>query len=148
MTYTFKPLRFLAWFVGLTIGLPVLIMLIRETTGFDLNSSAVSIIPIFIAAMQEGIAFAKITKTRPETGQAWRLAGVMTLWAVVASVILAVVQWFVFPDFAQALAQLGRESAVLFAGFTVFYLLALFLSARLFFGLGARNQMKIEQKNG
>lgn len=148
MTYSLKLSRFLGWFVGLTIGLPILLLLIDWAVGVNLDSSAVSIIPMFIAAMQEGTAFAKAERRRPESKEAWKLAWRMTLLAAAATLILSVVHFFIFPDLGIVLAQMEAGNFAILAVFVVLLFGFMFLVARFFFGLGARNQMKVIDKVG
>lgn len=146
MTYTLKPARFLSWFVGLTIGLPLLIAMIDYAVGVSLDSAAVSIIPMFMAAMQEGQTFAKREKRAPQSRESWHYAQRMTLMAVAASAVLAVPFLVFVPEILAELLSTGSQGLALLATMLALFVLIGFLSARFFFAFAARNLLKAEAK--
>ena len=138
--YKVNHMRFAAWFMGLSIGLPIGFAVIQRLTGYDLSSSAVSLIPMMISSMQEGVHFARTEKIKPQARRGWMIALHLAVFALVLSAVLMVMSWVMFPGvMGFVLNTLGIGGALSFlAGF---FVLAVLL-ARLFLGLGARTELK------
>jgi hypothetical protein len=143
VTYRIGYLRFAVWFVGLTVGLPIAIWGIAALTGLDLDSTAVAIIPMMIAAMVEGQRFARAENRRPQGREAWRIALHLAGVGLLISVVMgAAVLVFVEPA---VIAMIGPGGLVV----SVVLLAALFwVLGRLFLGLGARGYLKGSARDG
>lgn len=136
-------LTYLAWFIALTIGLPLVLMAVEAVTGFDISSSAVSIIPAMIAAHLSGISFVKRFERVPEKSESWRFTFVAFGLLVVATLVLTAGFLMVFPDLQSEVAGMMDPGVLaIFAAMMAVILLVLFVTTRIFFGLGARTQFK------
>ncbi len=136
--------RFLIWFVGLAISLPILLTGLQLLVGINLNSSATMIIPMMIAAQIQGAHFAETEGRLPKSGEAWQAARYMSVLGWLISVFLAAILLVINFDAISALLTLrGQLIAVVLLSllFGLFLLLG-----RLFFGLGARQHFKVEAK--
>lgn len=137
--YRFNIPRFATFYLGLSIGLPVLIYLIRQYLGFDLSSGGISLIPIMLTTLNEGARFVRATGRRPENREAWKMAGLFAVFGVMLSMLLAAVVLVVAPAFLGDLSSLGLGFiAVMVAVMAIVYVLV----ARVFFALGARSEVK------
>ena len=137
--YRFNIPRFATFYLGLSIGLPVLLYLIREYLGFELSSGAISLIPIMLTTLNEGARFVRATGRRPDGREAWKMAGLFALFGVLLSMLLAAVVMVVAPAILGDLSSLGlRFMAAMVAAMAVVYVLV----SRVFFGLGARSEMR------
>lgn len=139
--YTFNVLRFSGWFVGVSVVIPIILFLVELLIDVDLGSSGTSIIPILIAAMQEGIHFARSERAAPKGRPAWKISITMALIAFVWSIILAFALWIFEPSAIEFVLQILTPIILIaiFAGIFVLYLLL----GRFFFGMGARNELKV-----
>ncbi len=140
MTYKIGYFRFSAWFLGLTIGLPLLFMAIAYFSSFDLSSSASTVIPMMIASLQEGTHFARAEHRRPEGREAWGIAVRLTGVAMAITIVLTAILFLIQPELFAVLGFPGLVIILL-----VFALLFVVLG-RLFLGLGARSHMKALEK--
>lgn len=137
--YRFNIPRFATFYLGLSIGLPVLLYLIRQYLGFDLSSGGVSLIPIMLTTLNEGARFVRATGRRPENREAWKMAGLFALFGVMLSMLLAAVVLVVAPALLGDLSSLGIGSvAAMVAVMAIVYILV----SRVFFALGARSEAK------
>ncbi|KEO54165.1 ABZJ_00895 family protein [Thioclava pacifica] len=136
-------LTYLAWFIGLTIGLPLVLMAIEAVTGFDIISSAVSIIPSMIAAHLSGSSFVKRFGRGPEKPESWRFTIIAFGLLVLTTLALTAGFLVVFPDLQSEMAGMMDPGVfAIFAAMMAVILLVLFFTTRIFFGLGARTQLK------
>lgn len=140
MTYRIGYLRFALWFTGLTIGIPVLLNLIRSYADLDLDSSAVSIIPMMIASMLEGTQFARAEQRHPEGKEAWAITLRLTGVALVISLAFGAVMIALMP------AGLPQIGLAVWAALSVGAALLFWGLGRLFFGMGAKNELKAAKR--
>ena len=137
--------RFSAWFVGLSLAIPAASIALKAATGLELGQFAGSIVPIIIAAMQEGVHFARGTKRVPTGKERLLLARMLTAIAVAWSSVLFFVVFL--------LARPGAELLIGILGPTVIFgailvmILVMFFMAWLFVGIGSKNEMKLLAKN-
>ncbi|KEO53241.1 ABZJ_00895 family protein [Thioclava indica] len=135
------------WFVGLSIGLPIILGAVRYFSGVDLYTSFVSIAPAMFAALVAGMTFAKDRETMPETSESWQFARGSVVIAFVFSILFAVAAFAIFPEMKDELQSLfeptilGVMAVVLAVLFVVIFLLN-----RFFFAMGAKNILKVEQR--
>jgi uncharacterized protein YqhQ len=137
--YRFNIPRFATFYLGLSIGLPVLIYLIRQYVGINLSSGGVSLIPIMLTTLNEGARFVRATGRRPEGREAWKMAGLFALFGVMLSMLLAAVVLVVAPAMLGDLSSLGFGFV---AAMVVVMAVVYVLVARVFFGLGARSEAR------
>lgn len=131
--------RFATWFLGLSIGLPLLIEGLKAATGLDLSSGGLSVIPIMLTTMNEGAHYVRATKTRPDGQTAWKLSALFALFGTMLSMLLAAIVLVSAPQVLGWAVRPGVAFILIFAAvmFTVFAVVA-----RIFVGLGARNEMR------
>ena len=108
--YRFNIPRFATFYLGLSIGLPVLIYLIRQYLGFDLSSGGISLIPIMLTTLNEGARFVRATGRRPDNREAWKMAGLFALLGVIA--VMVAVMAIVYVLVARVFFALGARSEV------------------------------------
>ncbi|MCR9126294.1 MAG: ABZJ_00895 family protein [Rhodobacteraceae bacterium] len=144
MTYRIGIWRFCAWFIGLSIGLPLLFEALRSFAGLDLASSGASILPMMIASMQEGSAFARTERRRPGNAEAWRFAVSLTALGAGLTVVTATASVLLVPSAMALAAGMSVGAVAMIAGVVIVLYLGL---ARIFFGLGARSRMKVIEQD-
>ncbi len=81
--------RYTGIFLGLSIGLPILLELFNTLTGVNLSSAAVAIIPAFVAAMIEGQSFARRNTRLPDKSETRAFARKATLIALAITVVVS-----------------------------------------------------------
>ncbi len=138
-SYRFNIPRFATIYLGLSIGLPILIHLIRTYAGIDLSSGGVSLIPVMLTTLNEGARFVRAAERRPTNREAWKMAGMFSLFGVMLSMLLAAVVLVVAPEM---LGDLSNMSFALIAAMVALMAVVYVLVARLFFSLGARSEMR------
>lgn len=136
MTYAINYKRFALVFLGMTIGLPLLLVAIGMLTGIDLNNAGTSIIPIMIASLIEGQHFARADARRPTSAEAWKIALQLTGLAVILSVGLAILSFLIWPDL------MGLVPLSWFGIIALVVALVMFITSRVFFALGAKTQLR------
>ncbi|MCR8824947.1 ABZJ_00895 family protein [Pseudosulfitobacter koreensis] len=138
-SYRFNIPRFATIYLALSIGLPILLYLIRTYAGINLNSGGVSLIPIMLTTLNEGARFTRATERRPTNREAWKMAGLFALFGVMLSMLLAAVVLVVAP---LMLGDLTGLSLGLIAAMVAVMAIVYVLVARVFFALGARSEMR------
>lgn len=138
-TYHFVIPRFATWYIALSIAVPGLIHVLKMTTGLDLSSGGVSIIPMMLAAMNEGTQYARATQSAPKGKRAWQFAGLFALFGSLLTMLLAAM---VLVSAPHLLGWTFRPSLTFIAVGGVVMILAYTLVGRLFFSLGAVSELK------
>ncbi|MEM9710013.1 MAG: ABZJ_00895 family protein [Pseudomonadota bacterium] len=127
-------LRFLWMFLALTIGLGLL------TSILGISNAGTSLIPFWAAALDLGTRFHHRTDRRPNSGEAWTLAGMCTFVAVAISAP------FVYLYFAGDPDGLPEGATRILSAVVIVLIAVLFLLARAFVWLGGRSAMKAAEK--
>lgn len=135
-------LHYLLALVGVicaTLGLAVFDMTFPSATG--------ALIPPMVAALLAGTKHAETTMQPLAKGEAWRLALPMTLCAVAIHLVLGVIYFGMTGLLSDGLPMLLKTISlatwILLAAF-VFGLI--YLTNRIFLGLGVRNGLKVAQR--
>ncbi|WP_050928606.1 ABZJ_00895 family protein [Aestuariivita boseongensis] len=128
-------IRFAAWYVGVSIGLPIFLMILLQLTGLDLRSAFSFVFPMMISAVMAGTHYARRMGRVPTSGEAWAISvRLMALgFALSVGIILAL-----FPVTGSLIPTL---SPLTWAGVAAFVLLVFLALARVFFALGAKNHI-------
>ncbi len=137
--------RFSGWFLGLSILIPLASFALKAATGIELGQFAGSIIPVMIASMQEGVQFARGTKRVPGRKERLLIARMLTCIAVAWSSVLVFVAILLNPQFGPVLMKTLGPALVL--GLILFMIAIFFFLSWLFVGMGAKNEMKLVDKN-
>lgn len=140
-------LIYLGWFIGLTIALPILLVAIEAATGFDLSSSAVSIIPAMTAANVAGMSFVKRFGRAPTKSETWRFSFVAFALLVVSTLALTVALVAAVPEERAVFTEMLESDVLVFlSGLLLLVLLASFFTNWFFFRLGSKSQIKADQR--
>ena len=140
MTVLSKYRRFIGWFAGLTVGLPLMLTAIQALTGFNLHSSATAIIPMMVASQVEGMAYARRENHTPKGREAWGLSIRLAVIAAIISVFFAAI---LFAFNADLMAILSSLNGIMFlSGIAVIFFVLFILLGRLFLTIGARAHIK------
>lgn len=142
MTYKINYNRFTLVFLGMTIGMPILLMLVNALTGLELQNAGSTIIPMMIAAMVEGQGFARTDARRPTNGEAWMISFRLTAVALILSFVLAIVVKLLWPEIIASVPS-GWWVIVSVAIAVIFVLVA-----RIFLALGAKTALRAIEKSG
>jgi hypothetical protein len=138
--------RYIAVFLGLAIGLPILLDLIATFAGINLSSSATAIIPPMIAAMIEGQYFARRHQRTPDRSDKLAFTKVALVFSLVCTAVLVALTYTLSADFR---AYFDDPVFLRIAGIIVVAFVPIFaIVAYVFFGLGARNELKRLRKLG
>ncbi len=114
-------------FVALTAGLVVIFPAI--------SNGGMGIIPGMVASLMAGQHFFGQSGRRPTNGEAWRYAAVFVLIEWIIS--LPIAYWLL----KDLLPELEGAMAIII-GITAFMIVIQLLAARLFFGMGAKQEAK------
>lgn len=142
MTYP----RYAIFFLATAIGVGVLVSMLNASTDSTLGSSAQLMVPAMVAALIEGRHQARLHRARPAAALAWRFAWLATAVAVLLNVVLAYLAGPILPEFAKlAVAPvLSQQFGILLGLYAGGYLIC----NRLFFGIGAGNQLSLMRSRG
>ncbi|WP_113910645.1 ABZJ_00895 family protein [Roseovarius dicentrarchi] len=139
--------RYTAVFLGMAIGVALIVMAANAWLDAGLGSSAQLLAPAMVAALIEGRAFVREEGRKPNMAEAWNFALLATALAVVLNVALSYAMAALLPEFAKlTIAEFGsRQFLILLALYALGYL----LSNRFFLSIGARSEQDaISRRNG
>jgi hypothetical protein len=141
MTHRNKILFRFLWVMVLLIAVLVVTSLgLEYFMSYDLPKG-ISIVVVIVPAMDAGQQFYKLENRCPEKSEAWRYGACFV--AINAAFGLALGLLGVGTGFLGVFAQLGVFSVLAIMAFV----LAIYLgTARVFFGMGAKQQEKLSQK--
>ncbi len=130
--------RYTAVFLGMAIGVALIVMAANAWFDAGLGSSAQLLAPAMVAALIEGRAFVRDEGRKPNMAEAWNFALLATALAVVLNVALSYGMTALAPEFAKlTIAEFGsRQFLILLALYALGYL----LSNRFFLSIGARSE--------
>lgn len=139
-------IRYGAVFVGVAVGVALLVSFVNTTTESVLGSSAQLMVPAMIAAVLEGQKFASGEKRKPSGREAWDFTWIATLIATALNVALAYLGGTLMPEFAKlAVAPAGSKQFLILLGL---YAGGYLLCNRFFLGIGAGNQLSLMRSRG
>ncbi len=141
-------LRYLVVY-GVTTLAVVLLVWTISLTGPDFGGAGLSVVPVFLAAMNEGKSYATLHKTAPDKPAAWRFAIKATLLVVIVQTMAAALFYVVVPEMADIFNSVLRSDylwslAVLMA----FVIVMVLIANRLFLSMGAKSVLKAAAKAG
>lgn len=140
MTFFAKYRRFIGWFAGLTVGLPLMLAAIQSVIGLDLNSSATAIIPMMVASQVEGMAYGRRENSTPKGREAWALSFRLAVLGAIISMLFGAI---LFAFDADLMAILESPSGIVFlSGIAAIFFVLFILLGRLFLTIGARAHIK------
>lgn len=131
--------RYTLVFLGVSVGLWVLSLLVMQIFKFDIANGGMMILPPMVAAMVEGNKFAQQNGRLPEKGDMWKFARIAALVVLAISMVFTAVMTFVIPELRNLMAQ-RMGGGILMAAVLVQALVA-FLVTRFFLGLGAKSAL-------
>lgn len=145
MTYKTDWFRFVRRYILVLIGVSLLIYLVRTLVGHNLGSSGATVAPIILAAMLEGRDFARAEGTTPSGSWAWQQSLLFGLVGVAVSMGFAgFAMGAIGGSMGILLTPVGFSTLTLMTGLmTVIFI----LGARLFFFMGARSELKVQERN-
>ncbi len=145
MRYTTNWSRFVMRYALIVIGISLVLYVAGRFFHFNLRSSGATVVPIILTSMLEGVAFARAEGGMPKGGWAWQrsaLFGVVGLGVTMAFAAFYLTAFsgglglFLAPVGFAALSTMTVLMAVFFIG-----------GARLFFWMGARNELKRKSRS-
>ena len=128
--------HFAGWLVGVSVALPIFLLVLHQLTGIDLRSSFSSVFPMMVAAAMSGIRYGRETGRRPSNSEAWSISIRLTGLGFALSVALILL---LLPTVGGALPPLSPAYLAVIVAFMIGIYLVL---ARVFFALGAKNQVE------
>ena len=140
MTYKVNWSRFVLRYALILIGISLVLYLAGRLFHFNLRSSGATVVPIIVVSMLEGAGYAKAEGDMPRGSWAWQTSALFGLVGLGVSMAFAAFYMSAFPrGLGHFLTPVGFGAlstiTVLMAAFFV-------LGARLFFWMGARNELK------
>ncbi|MBA84857.1 ABZJ_00895 family protein [Thalassobius sp. S69A] len=129
--------RYTFVFLGVSVGLWFLTLMIGQVFDFDISNGGMVIVPPLFAAMIEGNRFARRTKRLPESSEMWKFARTAALVVLAITMVFSVVMTFVIPQLRAMMSQ--PMGAGLLLGAVVLQAFLAFLVTRFFLGLGAKS---------
>ncbi len=139
-------IRYALVFLAVAVGVGLLVGFLNARMDSTLGSSAQLMVPAMIAAVIEGQQFARRTKRKPSSREAWNFAWVAMLVATALNVALAYGGGAALPEFARlAIAPvLSKQFLILLGLYAGGYLLC----NRFFLSIAAGNQLSLMRGRG
>lgn len=145
MTYQTDWMVFIRRYLIVLVCVAVVIYAVRVLFGHNLNSSGATVVPIIMASMLEGRDFARAEGRTPSGMWAWQKSLMFGLIGIAISMGAA----------AFFMGAMGGSLGALLtpAGFTVLSIMTgvmaviFVLGARLFFYMGARSEVKVQERS-
>lgn len=135
-------LRYLAVYVIAALAVMLALWGI-SLTGLQIPGSGLSVIPVFVAAMNEGQSYAKTHRTAPEKAAAWRFAFKAMLISLIPQAIVGALFYLFVPNVADALTYAGESNMIWGIVLLVVFVCGItVITNRLFLSIGARNVLK------
>lgn len=144
MTYKVNWSRFVMRYALIVIGISLVLYVAGRYFNFNLRSSGATVIPIIVVSTLEGAAFARAEGTLPKGSWAWQISALFGLVGLGISMAFAAFFMSAFPGgLGYFLSPVGFAALS-----TITVLMGVFfiLGARLFFWMGARNELKRETR--
>jgi hypothetical protein len=133
-------MRYAGIVIALTIGVPIVLGLLRLATGISLSSSATMIIPAICAAMIEGQKFAKQFLRLPTRGESGSFVVIATLIAVGFQALFMATIITNLPGYDHLLQT--PPSMGLVIGVLIFVIIVIAICNLVFLRMGSKNQLK------
>lgn len=127
--------RYALILVGLMIALAVLNAVVSRFFGTGLPSGGTAIVPPMVAALAVGQMWAKGTGEMPESGAAWRFAGI-------GAIIYVVLQLGLVLFGLAAVGALGGEAMTIALMILAVLGVVVFFANRMFLSFGAKGILK------
>ena len=123
----------------------VISYLLEVFVGFDIGSGG-SIATALVPAMDAGQTYARRVKKQPESGFAWKLSAVFVVINAALGLAFSLVFVMAFGGLADVFELLSGVGPV---GWVIIISIAFaiyWLASRFFFGFGAKNELKMQEK--
>ncbi|SFR56788.1 hypothetical protein SAMN04488005_2959 [Yoonia tamlensis] len=133
-------MRYAGVVIALTIGVPVVLGVLRQVTGINLSSSAAMIIPAICAAMIEGQKFASRFLRVPTRAETMSFVVVATLIAASFQALFTATVITNHPQYDRLL--LTPPSMMLIIGTAVFVVIVIAICNLVFLRMSCKNQLK------
>lgn len=145
MTYKTNWSRFVMRYAIVLIGVSVLIYVVRLFLNHDLNSSGATVAPIILTAMLEGRDYVRAEGEAPKGAAAWQQSLMFGLVGIAVTMgFSAFFMAAIGGPLGALLTPVGFATLTMMTGLmTVIFI----LGARLFFHMGARNELKLQERN-
>ncbi|WP_299847080.1 ABZJ_00895 family protein [uncultured Roseovarius sp.] len=144
MSYSVKWSRFVMRYALILIGISLLLYLAGKFFNFNLRSSGATVVPIILVTMLEGVDFAKAQGETPKGSWAWQQSALFGFVGLGITMAFAAFFMSAFPGgLGQFLTPVGFAALS-----TITVIMAVFfvVGARLFFWMGARNELKRQSR--
>jgi hypothetical protein len=139
-------IRYAGIVIALTVGLPIVLGLLRQVTGINLSSSATSIIPAMCAAMIEGQKFARKFLRLPTRAETISFVAVATLIAAGFQLLFTATVITNVPGYEHLLQT--PPSMRLVIGMLIFVGIVIAICNLVFLRMGCKNQLKTLETTG
>lgn len=139
----FRPKNYLFVLVGASLLIALIAYLVERYAGHDIQSAGSSFVPMLVAAMLEGQHYAKSAGSAPAKSEMWRGACQMTGIAMLMSIVWGGLIAGMSPDFR---ILMGDLPILYWVGAIIIGALVSLLFNRLGFGLGIKNELKVQAR--
>lgn len=129
------------------VGIVVLIYALEAFLGYDAGAG-MSLVPVLVAALYAGQKYGGRARSRPGSGLAWKASLLMTLTALCISVVAgAAIMVILGADIAQEFSVMFAELSAQILALIIFITCVIqLLVIRFFFGMGAKQVVKAQEK--
>jgi len=132
--------RYTVVFIGVSLGLWLLQLLVMLVFKFDISNGGMIVIPPLVAAAIEGNRYSRATGQLPESSEMWKFARLAALVVLAVTMVFTVIMSFAVPDLRALMSQ--RMGAGILMGMVLLQAVIAFLATRFFLGVGAKTGLK------
>ncbi len=136
-------LRFSLVLIGFSIATSLILELIWQFLGVDLNTGFTPFLPLMFAAMNEGRIYVQEFGEPPTKSEMWVAARYMTLVYLALAGLIGAILFMYFPD---ELARVADVPKTFLALLGIALYVVIFLSCRFFIGLGVRSALNATKR--
>ncbi len=142
--------NFALWLIAIRVAMVFIDLLSLAFFNFEISSFAVSIAPVFGAAVASGQKYVRENVRLLAASQAWRFAVLATLVFICVEAVVTSTLGLILvgPTFYYVFTSvLSSGSSGVFIGVMLFYIVIVFISVRIFFSMAAKRELKALEKN-
>ena len=138
--------RYALVFLAVALGVAIAVRYLSSATTTTIGSAAQLMVPAMIAAVVEGMVFARSEHRKPTRTEAWRFTYVATLIAVVLNIGLAFLATDITPEFGKL--AIARVLSSQFSILLLIYAFGYLLCNRFFIAIGATSHLNTMRSKG
>jgi hypothetical protein len=134
--------RYILVFIGVSLGLWLLQLIVMLVFGFDISNGGMVVVPPLVAGAIEGNRYARRNGALPTSSEMWKFSRLAALFVLGITMVFTVIMAFTVPELRAMMSQ--GMGAGLLMGMVLIQATIAFLATRFFLGIGAKTGLKAQ----